>query len=128
MIRFKILTASLVFLLPALSMAQEVCRKDIRTHCQTVPAGDKEAVAKCLRIHGKKVSKSCRNYLAAQKKSAKAKRVKERDHVAECRVEQKRYCSGVKPGNGRIKACLRLHKQKLSDRCREALKKKSLFY
>jgi hypothetical protein len=39
---------------------------------------------------------------------------------AACAEDAKKLCAGVQPGGGRIVACLREHKDALSDRCRQA--------
>ena len=38
-----------------------------------------------------------------------------------CSTHFARLCNGVRPGGGRIKACIKSHKSELSDSCREAL-------
>ncbi len=43
--------------------------------------------------------------------------------VAEaCRQDVQTLCAGAKPGDGRIKACMRENRAKLSDGCKAALK------
>ena len=39
---------------------------------------------------------------------------------AACAEDAKKLCAGVQPGGGRIVACLREHKDSLSDGCRKA--------
>lgn len=39
---------------------------------------------------------------------------------AACTEDAKKLCAGVQPGGGRILACLREHKDSLSDRCKQA--------
>jgi hypothetical protein len=39
---------------------------------------------------------------------------------AACAEDAKKLCAGVQPGGGRIVACLREHKDSLSDRCKQA--------
>jgi Cysteine rich repeat len=39
---------------------------------------------------------------------------------AACTVDAKKYCAGVQPGGGRVVACLKEHKDELSDRCKKA--------
>jgi hypothetical protein len=38
-----------------------------------------------------------------------------------CRDDFRKLCPGVRPGGGRIKACMEAHKDQLSQRCRDAL-------
>ncbi len=42
------------------------------------------------------------------------------DVQAACASDVQRLCSGVQPGGGRIIACLKEHKDSLSDRCKQA--------
>src|SRR6202165_1712495 len=39
---------------------------------------------------------------------------------AACAEDAQKLCAGVQPGGGRIVACLREHKDSLSDRCKQA--------
>lgn len=39
---------------------------------------------------------------------------------AACTADAQRLCAGVQPGGGRIVACLKDHKDALSDRCKQA--------
>ncbi|HRD84427.1 MAG TPA: cysteine rich repeat-containing protein [Rubrivivax sp.] len=48
---------------------------------------------------------------------------KERGQLAEaCAADLKTLCPGVKPGEGRLKSCMRDNREKLSEACREAMK------
>src|SRR5580658_1019618 len=37
-----------------------------------------------------------------------------------CADDAQKFCAGVQPGGGRIVACLKEHKDSLSDRCKQA--------
>ena len=39
---------------------------------------------------------------------------------AACAEDAQKLCAGVQPGGGRIIACLKEHKDSLSDRCKQA--------
>ena len=39
---------------------------------------------------------------------------------AACADDAQKLCAGVQPGGGRIVACLKEHKDSLSDRCKQA--------
>ena len=39
-----------------------------------------------------------------------------------CRDDIQKLCPGVRPGGGRIKACMEAHMEQLSQPCRDALK------
>jgi hypothetical protein len=38
---------------------------------------------------------------------------------AACAADAKKFCAGVQPGGGRVVACLKEHKDELSDRCKQ---------
>ena len=40
----------------------------------------------------------------------------------ECRDDLKAYCSSVKPGEGRLANCIDKNKDKVSERCKQAIK------
>jgi hypothetical protein len=42
---------------------------------------------------------------------------------AACATDIQTLCSGVQPGGGRILACLKEHKDKVSDGCKKAVQK-----
>ena len=39
-----------------------------------------------------------------------------------CYTDYQKFCAKVEPGDGRIKACLAVHKNELSERCTTALR------
>jgi phage host-nuclease inhibitor protein Gam len=41
---------------------------------------------------------------------------------AACAEDAQKLCAGVQPGGGRIVACLKAHKDSLSDQCKKAEK------
>jgi hypothetical protein len=42
---------------------------------------------------------------------------------AACETDIQKLCTGVQPGGGRILACLKQHKDQVSDGCRQAVQK-----
>lgn len=38
-----------------------------------------------------------------------------------CRADAQRLCGDVRPGGGRVGACMRAHEQELSEACRSAI-------
>jgi len=42
---------------------------------------------------------------------------------AACEADIQKLCAGVQPGGGRIRACMRQHKDELSDGCKQAIAK-----
>ena len=43
------------------------------------------------------------------------------DRLGDCRTDVQKLCANVQPGGGRIVACLRQNKDKLSDACKQRL-------
>ena len=41
-----------------------------------------------------------------------------------CRADVQKLCPGIKPGGGRIKECMKAHKDEVSDGCKTFLKEK----
>ena len=39
-----------------------------------------------------------------------------------CRADFERLCKGIKPGEGRIKDCIKAHRAEISAQCRSALR------
>jgi hypothetical protein len=42
---------------------------------------------------------------------------------AACQADAQKLCAGVQPGGGRIVACLKEHKDEVSDGCKQAISK-----
>lgn len=97
------------------------CKKELETYCKDVTPGEGRLLA-CLYAHGDKLSARCEYSLydaAAQLERAVAALT----YVAnECRDDLKAYCSSVKPGEGRLLNCINKNEEKISARCKQALK------
>lgn len=46
----------------------------------------------------------------------------EPEHNGPCKADVQKLCPDVKPGQGRIRACMKEHKDQLSDACKSAIK------
>lgn len=128
---FSLLVTLLMISAPAMGAPKSLwgpCRGEIHSFCSQIPKGQNDEMAACLSKNRRNLSNNCKEHLAVVKERQKEAKRRKQDHIPECRAEEKTYCRNVEPGNGRIPACLRLHKHKLSNQCREAVKKKSLFY
>jgi hypothetical protein len=113
---------------PAEAVAQKLvetvskgCDKEIQTFCKGVTPGEGRVLA-CLYAHEDKLSGQCEYALydaAAQLDRA----VAAMSYLTnECANDLKAYCSGIKPGEGRLLQCLDKNAAKVSGRCTQALK------
>ena len=96
------------------------CKKELTTYCKDVTPGEGRILA-CLYAHGDKLSTRCEYALydaAAQLERAVAALT----YLAnECREDLKKFCSDVKPGQGRLINCIDKNKKNLSDRCKQGI-------
>jgi hypothetical protein len=99
----------------------EGCFKEFETYCEDVTPGERRILA-CLYAHSDKVSTLCES--ALYDASAQLKRVMNAlSYVAnECRDDLEKYCSDVKPGEGRLIDCIGKKKDVITDRCKSAIK------
>jgi hypothetical protein len=98
------------------------CKKELETYCKDVTQGDGRILA-CLYAYSDKLSAQCEYALydvAAQLERAVAQLTY---LVNECREDFKTYCAHIKPGEGRLLACIKKQEDKISSRCKQALKK-----
>jgi hypothetical protein len=124
----------------------QACRADYRVHCAGIPPGGSASIA-CLKRNARTLSRGCLQALvsaptvAAAPASAPA-------HIAApvappppmepapllvtpreerfiirsaCGADFAMYCGGLRPGLGRIAACLHYNRNNLSPRCQQAL-------
>ena len=124
------LSLCLVMLLGGLALAEEKglvetvldgCKKDIETYCKGVTPGEGRILA-CLYAYQDKLSNRCEFALydaAAQLERA----ITALTYLAnECKDDLKAYCSDVKPGEGRLINCIDKNMEKVSNRCKQAIK------
>ena len=99
----------------------EGCKTEINTYCKGVKPGEGRVLA-CLFAYEDKLSNRCEYALydaAAQLQQA----VVALTYVAnECKDDLKTFCSNVKPGEGRLIECIEKNKDKISSRCKQAIK------
>jgi len=120
----------LVVLLGGLVLAEEIgpveivadgCSKEIATYCKGVTPGEGRVLA-CLFAYEDKLSNRCEYALydaAAQLERAIAALT---FLANECKDDLKAYCSDVKPGEGRLINCIDKNMEKVSSRCKQAIK------
>jgi hypothetical protein len=94
-----------------LAEAGEACRMDANRLCPDMRPGDGKLMD-CLRSRWDLLFPGCREAMwAAQEK---------RDQFqAVCGKDLDRWCKGIRPGEGRVVACLKQHAGDLSAVCRE---------
>ena len=97
------------------------CDKELKTYCKDVTPGEGRVLA-CLYAHEDKLSSQCEYALydaAAQLERA----LNALTYVAnECRDDLTKFCSDIKPGEGRLLQCIDKNDAKVSGRCKQALK------
>jgi hypothetical protein len=97
----------------------DACAEDIRTFCGDVKVGSGRPM-ECLKQNEPKLSPGCR----AQRSDAAARfrRIAE-EFVTACGRDIKRLCGEVKPGSGRILACLTRQQDDLTSSCRPQIER-----
>jgi hypothetical protein len=97
------------------------CDKELKTYCKDVTPGEGRVLA-CLYAYEDKLSGQCEYALydaAAQLERA----LNALSYVVnECRDDLTKFCSNIKPGEGRLLQCLDKNDAKVTARCKQALK------
>ena len=85
------------------------CAEDAKKFCGGVQPGGGR-IAKCMKSHEAELSPACQ---------AEMKRVEERIEQVrqECKADAEKFCKGIRPGQGRILACLKSHQSELAPAC-----------
>lgn len=110
MLKATMLGFVLVFGVTMAQAADGPCAKDRDAFCNDVkPQGG--ALAKCMRDNKDKFSAECKAFVDSMKAEMK-------DLREACHDDVQKFCSGEKPGGGRIIKCMRAHKSELSEGCR----------
>jgi hypothetical protein len=97
------------------------CDKELKTYCKDVTPGEGRGLA-CLYAFSDKLSPQCEYALydaAVQLERA----INALSYtVNECRDDLTKFCSNIKPGEGRLLQCIDKNDAKVSGRCKQALK------
>jgi hypothetical protein len=97
------------------------CKTELDTYCKGVIPGEGRILA-CLYAYQDKLSNRC-EYALYDAAAQLEKAIVALTYLAnECRDDLKAYCSDVKPGEGRLIDCIGKNKDKISDRCKQAIK------
>ena len=97
------------------------CDKELKTYCKDVTPGEGRGLA-CLYAFSDKLSAQCEYALydaAVQLERAVAALSYT---VNECRDDLTKFCSNIKPGEGRLLQCIDKNDAKVSGRCKQAWK------
>ncbi len=97
------------------------CEKELTSYCKDVTPGEGRIVA-CLYAFSDKLSPRC-EYALYDASAQLERAIAQLTYVAnECREDLNSFCADVKPGQGRVMACMEKNEQKLSSRCKQAMK------
>ena len=104
---------------PAAGPEKGACKEDLKKFCASVQPGGGRLV-RCLKEHEKDLSPACQEARKAASKKAKERAKQKRDACAD---DVKKLCADVKPGGGRIHACLKKNRDQVSEGCRATFPK-----
>jgi hypothetical protein len=90
--------------------AKGPCAEDVAKYCKDVKPGG-GGIARCLKENEKQLSPACKSSIEEFKKKATEAR-------QACEADAQKFCKDVKPGQGRIVKCLRVHEKDLSPECK----------
>jgi hypothetical protein len=93
------------------------CKGDVAQFCKEVKPGQGR-IAQCLAQNKGSLSDACKGQIATTVKKVKRHA---RGFRKACGADVKAHCKGVKPGKGRILACLAENKDAVSDGCKALL-------
>lgn len=90
------------------------CRDDRMKHCSHA-MGDHAKMLQCMNDHEKDLSNACREHKNAMNADMKSAH-------AVCMQDIEKFCADVKPGQGRMRECLKKNQAGLSQACKDAHK------
>ena len=99
----------------------EGCGQEFETYCKNVTPGEGRLLA-CLYAYNDKISTRC-EYAIYDAAAQLERALNTLSYLAnECRDDLQKYCSDVKPGEGRLIDCIAKKKDAITDRCKNAIK------
>ncbi len=112
---------------PAAAQPRGACRADIEKFCKDVKPGGSR-IRDCLKSHEAELSAECRSHIQAGPGAVKQRRRPGgrpgRGLPDACREDLDKFCKDIRPGQGRIAACLKSHESELSEACKAALSRR----
>ncbi len=99
----------------------ENCKVELDTYCKEVTPGGGRILA-CLHANSDKLSDTCQASVQDATRQIKALGAAISFVGDECAADLQAFCKDVPPGEGRLMNCLDANDDKLSKRCRAALK------
>jgi Cysteine rich repeat len=87
------------------------CMEEIENYCKVVQPGAGRII-QCLDVQGKELTPVCR-----EKVDKALARFEEAKNI--CAEDIRKYCSEVKPGEGRVLKCMKAQKELISPACRK---------
>ena len=98
----------------------EGCADDVETNCKNVTAGEGRVLA-CLVAYEDKLSPRCK-YVLHDSASMIDQLLSSLGYIkSACKADIKTLCVDVKPGGGRIAACMKANEAKVSEGCKQAI-------
>ena len=94
---------------PAATPPARPCQADVARLCPN--AHGRGELHACLQQNGDQLSAECKAHIDQVHQRVEAAR-------EACQPDVAKFCADVKPGGGRIMACLKEHASELSDACR----------
>ena len=105
----------------ALDTFVEGCQQELTTFCKDVTPGEGRILA-CLYAFQDKLTPRC-EYALYDSVAQLDRTLNNLSYaVTECRDDLEKFCSEIKPGEGRLLECLNTKEAQISQRCNSALK------
>ncbi len=99
----------------------EGCEEEVETYCGNVTPGEGRLLV-CLYAYNDKISTRC-GYALFNASTQLERVLNALSYMAnECSDDLKKYCSDVKPGEGRLIDCIAKKKDVITDRCKNAIR------
>lgn len=90
------------------------CRKQMMEFCKGKKRGPE--MIQCMEENKSKMSAECQQKLDEKKEQMK-------NHAGPCKADREKLCAGIKPGEGRIRDCMKSKMAELSPECKANIEK-----